>query len=175
MLPASVPLPVVSSTTLVLALSALAMSVAPIVEVPDGVKPGAPPLLVSPVPATTVMLNGSISQVPPAPKAADTSGIVLTTSWPRLDVSTKPPAPPRAPPRAEIAPADCVRLSDQTVIVPPVPWSSASARKRLPGSSIVVEALAMVLSRPRRPPPIAMAPPPVLPEASIAAVPAMVT
>ena len=170
MLPASVPPPVVSSTTLVLALSALAMSVAPIVEVPDGVNPGPPPLLVSPVPATTVMSNGSISQVPPAPSGADTSGVVSSTSCPRLDVSTKPPSPPPAPPRAEIAPIDCVTLSDQIVIVPPLPWSSASARTMLPGASVVVVAVAMLPSVPRRPPPMATLPPPEVPDASITAV-----
>ena len=54
---------------------------------------------------TTVMLSGSSSQVPFAPLAARVSTRMPLTSserWP--EVSTKPPLPPLAPPRASMTP-----------------------------------------------------------------------
>ena len=76
-----------------------------------------------------------------------------------------PPSPPSAPPRAVSAPETVVTPSDQTAMEPPFPRVSASA--------VIVLAVMVVLKawvsvpRPRAPPPTAMLPPPVAPDASI--------
>jgi len=57
-----------------------------------------------PLPATMVMLFGSISHSPPEPLTAVTSGVLVTLSVCLPDVSTNPPLPEIEPPVALIAP-----------------------------------------------------------------------
>ena len=70
----------------------------------------------------TTMLSGSSSQVPGVPAAAD------AVTWPTEivspclpEVSTDPPSPPSAPPRAVMLPLKVVEPSAQTTTLPPSP------------------------------------------------------
>ncbi|VVE90820.1 hypothetical protein PBR20603_04811 [Pandoraea bronchicola] len=70
---------------------------------------------------------GSISHVPVFPRGARVSIIALSAIFTfEADVSTKPPSPPRLPPRALRVPSTVVRLallprSAINVTVPPLP------------------------------------------------------
>ena len=80
-----------------------------------------------------VMSVGSMSQRPASPLAALASTDPPAKSSDCLpELSTKPPSPPWAPPRAVIVPAKRVLWSAQTMTVPPSPWVSASASIRMP-------------------------------------------
>ncbi len=75
------------------------------------------------------MSVGSISQVPPLPCGAATSGIAPTSMLSCPDVSTKPPSPDSPPPRASmVAPPSMTAERSATMkIDPPSPSSPALA------------------------------------------------
>ena len=75
----------------------------------------------------TLMSVGSSSQNPPFPADAPASTRPRTCSDSLPEVSTKPPLPPAAPPRAEMAPSKRVPPSAHTTTLPPWPLSVASA------------------------------------------------
>jgi hypothetical protein len=68
-----------------------------------------------------VMLFGSSSQAPPCPAGAEASTMPVDCSTFLLLVSTNPPLPAAAPPRAEIVPLKSVYSSDQRTTLPPSP------------------------------------------------------
>ena len=80
------------------------------------------------------------------------------------DVSTAPPSPEAAPPRAKSRPVTDVTPVDQTVMEPPLPFARASARSTLAWTEVVAALTSG--PRPRGLPPTAIVPPPVAPEAS---------
>ena len=79
--------------------------------------------------ATTVILVGSSNQVPFVPFKAEvfTFALLPTTRLDLPEVSTKPPLPLREPAFAVIVPSNAVVPSDQTITLPPLPFSNASA------------------------------------------------
>ena len=130
MLPACVlapPAPVVT-TTLVPAFSAVWMlAVVTMAASFVLVKFGAAVTLVSAPASWIVMSLGSSSHVPPWPRAALALASIPDTSSQRPEVSTRPPSPPWAPPRAVRRPwARVVSLAHSTML-PPLPLDSASA------------------------------------------------
>jgi hypothetical protein len=68
-----------------------------------------------------VMSLGSSSSDPVAPSGARVSTLPSKARVCFPETSTRPPSPPRAPPRAEIVPAKRVVSSDQTMTLPPRP------------------------------------------------------
>ena len=79
--------------------------------------------------ATTEILVGSSNQVPFVPIKAEvfTLALLPTTRLDLPEVSTKPPLPLREPAFAVIVPSNAVVPSDQTITLPPLPFSKASA------------------------------------------------
>ena len=86
------------------------------------------------------------------------------------EVSTKPPLPPAAPPRASILPLKLVLLSAQTTTLPPFPTSVALALMLAPELTTVWLAVGTP-PWPCRSPPTSTVPPPAVPDASMAALP----
>ena len=141
MLPASVPMPVVLTTTLVPALSKLLMAVLAIVELlPLAVQVPLLSLLFT-LAEVISTFQGSNNQVPAWPAVALASPCTpVVLSW-CPEVSMRPPSPPKAPPRASNWPCTCVlpfglRVLDQTTTVPPLPLFSAEAFNTAPGFTI---------------------------------------
>jgi hypothetical protein len=89
--------------------------------------------VISPPEAATVKSVGSISQFPDLPCGARVSTVALSAIFKcEPDVSTKPPSPPRLPPRALIVPSTVVRLlallrSAIAITLPPLPALCAAA------------------------------------------------
>ena len=116
-----------------------------------------------------VTSEGSSSQVPAAPCGALASTMPVSVSSPCVEVSTKPPLPPPAPPRAEAEPAKVLDFSPHSVTSPPSPFFSASALIVVAASTATVFAVVTPALAPRSPPPMAIVPPPVAPLASMTA------
>src|SRR5262249_8450386 len=87
--------------------------------------------------------SGSSSSVPALPRGAPAFTFPLNASWPWLDVSTKPPLPPRLPPRARMVPAKVVWLSDHRTTLPPSPRRVADALMVVAASTLTVVAVGM--------------------------------
>ena len=123
-------------------------------------------------PAATMLISvGSSNQDPSFPLSADVSTLpVAIDKSPLPEVSTKPPSPPPAPPRASILPLKDVVPSAHTTTLPPLPESSALALML----AFVPTTVAFAVGTPPWPcrsPPTSTVPPPAAPEASIAALP----
>ena len=117
------------------------------------------------------MLSGSSSQIPGLPALADASTVPVEIDRPFLpEVSTNPPSPPAAPPRACIEPLNEVAPSAHTITVPPLPVSMALAVTRAFGPTTVWLAVATP-PPPCSAPPTSTVPPPAAPDASIEALP----
>ena len=110
-----------------------------------------------------VMSVGSSSSVPVLPCAAEVLTVPANASVPLLDVSTKPPSPPKAPPLAEMLPAKRVWPSAQTATLPPLPLLTASALMMALWSTKVLEAFCSSPA-PWKLPPIRAVPPPTAPD-----------
>src|SRR5947207_15395593 len=83
---------------------------------------------------------GSSSNVPALPRGALESTFPVNASCPWLEVSTNPPSPPLAPPRARIVPAMVVSLLDHSTTLPPLPRPVADALMLVPESTLSVVA-----------------------------------
>jgi hypothetical protein len=86
---------------------------------------------------------GSSSSVPALPRGALESTFPVNASCPWLEVSTNPPSPPFAPPRARIDPANVVSLSDHRTTLPPLPRPVADALMVVEASTLTVVAVGM--------------------------------
>ncbi len=84
---------------------------------------------------------GSSSSVPALPRGALESTFPVNASWPWLEVSTNPPSPPFAPPRARIVPAKVLSLSDHSTTLPPLPRPVADALMVVAASTLTVVAV----------------------------------
>ena len=117
--------------------------------------------------SSMVRLSGSSNQLPPFPLGAPRS--TRPVRMLRLflpEVSTCPPSPPFAPPRAVMEPLNEVWLSAHTATSPPLPLSVALALMLACGPTTV--RLAFCTSpTPCMPPPMCTVPPPAVPEASM--------
>ena len=140
MLPALANPLVVSTMTLLLA-SAVCRVVVLSVELAAVPVNVGPPLIEALAPVEIVMSLGSSRSVPVAPSGARVSTAPSKASVCLPDTSTKPPSPPRTPPRAEIVPANRVASSAQTMTLPPCPASRASALKVAAAPISVLRAL----------------------------------
>src|SRR5262249_22283749 len=87
-----------------------------------------------------VMLFGSSSHCPPAPRVAPASTTPTACRVSRPLVSTNPPLPPLMPPRAKIDPAKLVFCPHQTMPAPESPLLSADT------SILVVLSIATVFA-----------------------------
>ena len=139
------------------------VSVAPVVPCPDELAA-----------VLIVMSVGSSNNVPVAPCAARVSTVPWKTSVPLPEVSTKPPWPDVAPPRASIAPLKSVLPSAQTLTVPPSPAFVALALMRTSAPTCVRCAVATP-PWPCTAPPTCTVPPPAAPEALMVAWPVRLT
>ena len=161
--PSALPLRVMLMPEMATSVVSRAALIAPSLTV----NPPTPPVL---MPLAMVTPAGSNSHRPALPKAAPAS---MRMPWAsRLclpEVSMKPPSPPWLPPRALMLPWAWVVASAQTMTLPPLPVSVASALRPAPASSVVVLALAMSGLAPWTSPPTRMVPPPLLPLTSITA------
>src|SRR4029453_17655675 len=97
-----------------------------------------------------VCLSGPTSQCPAAPCGAAASTIPLACRLSLPLVSTDPPSPPSAPPRAKIEPANLEVCSDHTIAVPPSPALRAETSILVPASIVTVVADAIGGSAPQR-------------------------
>ena len=98
----------------------------------------APPLATV---STMFRFNGSSSSTPVLPNGADRSELPRKSSVPLPDTSTRPPSPPRAPPRAFAAPWKRVPPSAHTTTSPPSPAPVALASSSAPGCTTTCRAL----------------------------------
>ena len=117
-----------------------------------------------------VISVGSSSKVPVTPNGARVSTRPLKAKVCLPDVSTKPPSPPFAPPRAAMLPWKVVLPSDQTTTWPPLPLSVALALMRALAPTTVWLAVG-TSPAPCSAPPTSTVPPPAAPNASIVALP----